>query len=143
MDANKKIRDLRKKLNYKQQDFADKIGVSRSVLSQIEINKLKPSLEIIANIAKVFNISVSYFFEHEDTEKQTEINNIPEVQEEQGKYNYTDCPTCHHLIVVNDVQKDVIQSLEKTISTQFQLIECLEKKIENYKKESIKHTKPN
>ena len=119
MDVNKKIRDLRKKLNYKQQDFADKVGVSRSVLSQIEINKLKPSIETIANIAKVFNIFVAYFFEYEDAEIQTENNKTSEVQEDREKYNYTDCPTCHHLIVVNDVQKDVINSLERTISTQF------------------------
>ncbi|GEM_PF-691015 len=143
MNVNKKIRDLRKKLNYKQKDFADKIGVSRSVLSQIEINKLKPSIEIIATIAKKFNISVTYFFEFGDAENYTLNNNSSEAQEEQASYNDILCPVCQHLLAVNDVQKDIIQSLEKTISTQFQLIECLEKKIENYQKESLKQTKPN
>ncbi len=128
MEINKKIRNLRKKLNYSQQKFSDKIEISRSVLSQIEINKLKPSVDIIARIAKEFNISISYFFEN-DLEL-TDQNDYPLVRETSEKYDNKNCPLCKQLKVVNDIQKDVIHSLEKTISTQFQLIELLEKRIE-------------
>ncbi len=133
MKINKKIRVLRKKLNYSQQQFADKIGVSRSVLSQIEINKLKPSTDIIAKISKEFNISVSYFFDPEVGEETKADYSI--LEDSYTKYGNTECPLCHQLLAVNDIQKDVINNLEKTISTQFQLIELLEKRIEVIRKQ--------
>ena len=134
MKVSKKIRDLRKQMNYSQQLFADRIGVSRSVLSQIEINKLKPSIDIIAKIAKEFNISISYFFDYEVNEESRNQQGI-RVDEPEENYNKEKCPVCSQLFVINDIQKDVIHSLEKTISTQFQLIELLEKKIDSLDKE--------
>ncbi len=137
MEVYKKIRNLRKQINYSQQMFADRIDVSRSVLSQIEINKLKPSIDIIAKIAKEFNIHISYFFEAEK-EPYTDLSssNTQELQEPVSEYNKGQCSSCNHLQVVNEIQQDVINSLEKTISTQFQLIELLEKKIEHINKET-------
>jgi len=129
MKVNQKIRDLRKQFGYSQQLFADKIGLSRSVLSQIEINKLKPSVDLIAKIAKEYNISVSYFFELETVDQINTESSL--AQEPPVKYDSTTCVFCKQLLVINNIQKDVIHSLEKTISTQFQLIELLEKKIEN------------
>lgn len=49
-----KIKKLREENNLTQQQFADKIGVSRSALSQIEIAKITPTLDVIEKIANNF-----------------------------------------------------------------------------------------
>lgn len=56
MNVNKRIKSIREHSNKTQQQFADAIGISRSNLSQIEIGKIQPTLEVIKQIVKVFNV---------------------------------------------------------------------------------------
>jgi transcriptional regulator with XRE-family HTH domain len=63
LDYAKKYRELRHQLGLSQAKFAIKSGTSRSIISQIEIGKLKPSLENIATVVKTFSLSYSYFFD--------------------------------------------------------------------------------
>ena len=60
-----KYKELRKNAGLSQEEFAIISGTSRSVISQIEIGKLKPSLENIAMLAKNLKIPYSYFFEED------------------------------------------------------------------------------
>ena len=52
-----------KKLN--QLDFADKIGIKQSPLSQMESGKILPSIETLSKIIRVFNISYSWLIDGE------------------------------------------------------------------------------
>lgn len=56
MNVNKRIKSIREHRNKTQQQFADAIGISRSNLSQIEIGKIQPTLEVIKQIVKAFNV---------------------------------------------------------------------------------------
>jgi transcriptional regulator with XRE-family HTH domain len=63
MDFASKIKALRIKYKLSQEEFADKIGVKRGSIGQIELGNAKPTLEMLPQIVKYFNISYEYFFE--------------------------------------------------------------------------------
>lgn len=65
MDLKQRIKSIRDDNNLTQQQFADAIGVSRSVVSQIEIGKIHPTLEVIKKIAKVYSIPYNYLLDEE------------------------------------------------------------------------------
>lgn len=54
---NKRLKQLRKKLNLTQMDFADKIGSSQNMLSGYELGRCKPSSVVINNICKTFGVN--------------------------------------------------------------------------------------
>lgn len=59
-DIGTKIMQLRKKKNLSQTDFAKAIGASRTMVGNYERNANAPSIEMIANIANVLEVSVDY-----------------------------------------------------------------------------------
>ena len=59
MDINNKIRKLRFELNLTQQEFADRIGISRPSLSNYEKGTRMPSMTVAQKICKEFNVSLS------------------------------------------------------------------------------------
>ena len=56
-----KIKNLRKSRKMTQEDFAERIGVSRSTLSCYEIGQRTPSLKTLQEIAQIFGIGLDYF----------------------------------------------------------------------------------
>jgi hypothetical protein len=64
IDYALKYKILRQALGISQAEFAIKTGTSRSIISQIEIGKLKPSL---ANTSREFNVPLPYFFRSGET----------------------------------------------------------------------------
>ena len=61
MNIGNKIKNLRKSRKMTQEDFAAKIGVSRSTLSCYEIGQRTPSLKTLQEIAEIFGIGLDYF----------------------------------------------------------------------------------
>ena len=59
----------RAKLNFTQQDLADKVGVSRQTINSIETERYIPSTVLALKISKVFAISVNEIFTLEEHEK--------------------------------------------------------------------------
>ncbi|MBT9156101.1 MAG: HTH-type transcriptional regulator PuuR [Firmicutes bacterium] len=57
-----KIRDLRKERKLTLQDLADAIGISVSMISQVERGLAHPSIATLWKIASAFGVSVVYFF---------------------------------------------------------------------------------
>jgi DNA-binding XRE family transcriptional regulator len=58
LDGANPIKVLREYRNMSQQKLADQVGISVPYLSQLETNKRKGSLEVLAAIAKELNISL-------------------------------------------------------------------------------------
>ena len=56
--VSKNIKYLRKTNNYTQEQFAEKIGIKRSLLGAYEEGRADPRLNNLLNIAKQFNVSV-------------------------------------------------------------------------------------
>lgn len=56
-----KLKTLRKSRKMTQQEFAEKIGVSRSTLSCYEIDQRTPTVKTLQLIADTFGIGLDYF----------------------------------------------------------------------------------
>ena len=58
-----KIRRVRERKGLTLKEIAGKAGVSESLISQIERNKISPSLDTLLTIVTVLNINIDYLFE--------------------------------------------------------------------------------
>lgn len=67
MTLGGKIREVRRANRLSQEEFATQLGISRSVLSQIEIDRIKPSVETIKKISTAFNVSLEYLIRAEES----------------------------------------------------------------------------
>lgn len=57
------LKEYRAKYNMKQEDLAEKVGVRRETIGNLENGKYNPSLKLAMDIAKVFGVSVEILFE--------------------------------------------------------------------------------
>ena len=60
LNIGERIIQLRKQQNLSQQELADKIGASRTIIGNYERNANTPSIEVLLKLAKVFNASVDF-----------------------------------------------------------------------------------
>lgn len=92
MTFGDKILAQRKKLNWSQQDLADKIGTHGAVVGKYERDEIKPSVEVAKKIADVMAVSLDYLTDESDSasslqDKQVlkriaEIERLPEKDKE-------------------------------------------------------------
>lgn len=59
---NNKIKELRAKYNYTQNDLAKKVNVRRETIVFLEKGKYNPSLNLAHNIAQVFKMRIEDIF---------------------------------------------------------------------------------
>lgn len=69
VQISNKLKEIRKDKNITLQELADKAGVTKGMLSQVENNRTIPSLTVFLNIIKSLEIDVNDFFK--------DINNLP------------------------------------------------------------------
>ncbi len=62
------IRKIRRNKKMTMQDLSDKVGVSKSLISQVERGEVLPSLTTLEKIANVLQIPITDFFEVESEE---------------------------------------------------------------------------
>jgi len=74
-DFGSRLREIRKRLNLKQKDFASAVGLAGSYLSEIESGKIKPGFDFFYKITSIFNIN-PLFLLHGKEPKFLEKNNI-------------------------------------------------------------------
>ncbi|MBQ8196681.1 MAG: helix-turn-helix transcriptional regulator [Clostridia bacterium] len=63
MDLQKKLKELRKTYGYTQQEFSDKLGISRVNYTRYETGKVRPDYETIIKIADFYDISLDELFD--------------------------------------------------------------------------------
>ena len=61
-----RIKELRKKGGYRQENLAEALGVSRQTIIAIENNKYNPTLELAMKMARKLNTTVEDLFELEE-----------------------------------------------------------------------------
>lgn len=57
---HERLVQLRKKRKLTQAELADRVGITRSALSQYEIGSRSPDYEIVQRIANFFDVSIDY-----------------------------------------------------------------------------------
>lgn len=65
---NEKIKKLRLSYNLSQVDIANRLGVSKQCVSNWENDNVQPSIEMLVNIAKLFNVSADYLLDLDEKE---------------------------------------------------------------------------
>ena len=63
---NNRVKELRKKKGYTQENLAEIIGVSRQTVNAIEKQKFDPSLNTAFKMAKLFELPIESIFLSED-----------------------------------------------------------------------------
>lgn len=72
-----RIKLLREEFNYTQQDLANKLESSKSVIGLYENETRKPSLEILVKLSEIFNCSIDYILGKSDIRNPEKSNNDP------------------------------------------------------------------
>lgn len=62
-----KVRELRKRKGFTQEQLAEVIGVSRQTINAIEKEKFDPSLPTAFKMSKLFELPIESFFLFEET----------------------------------------------------------------------------
>ena len=64
------LKNIRKKRNLNQQKVAMDLNISREALSYYENGKREPSLELLIQMSKYFNVSINYLITGEEFQKR-------------------------------------------------------------------------
>jgi transcriptional regulator with XRE-family HTH domain len=64
------LKNIRKKRNLNQQKVAMDLNISREALSYYENGKREPSLQLLVQISKYFNVSINYLITGEEFQKR-------------------------------------------------------------------------
>lgn len=82
MSPNSRIKELRLSLGLSQQAFADRLGVSRSYLKDIEIERCEPSFNFLRTLSGVYNTNLNWIttgdgeiYQNSDVAVTTEVCN--------------------------------------------------------------------
>lgn len=63
---NNRIREYRARFNMKQEELAEKVGVRRETIGNLEKGRYNPSLALAWHIARVFGVTIEEIFTVED-----------------------------------------------------------------------------
>lgn len=99
-----RIKSLREDLNLSQEELANKLNLSKGIISLYEQEKRKPSVEILVQMSEIFNVSIDYILGR---------TNIPNITSEPleiaaSTKNNVD------LSEVSDRDKEIIMNIIKT-----------------------------
>ena len=61
MQLHDKLRALRLSRYYTQQDIAEMLGVTRSTISNFEIGRRKPEIDVLEKLAEIYGVDLNYF----------------------------------------------------------------------------------
>lgn len=60
MDFGSRLKELRRQSGLTQQQLADRVGVTKSVISFYELRERSPSPEVLAKLSNVFHVSTDW-----------------------------------------------------------------------------------
>ena len=69
--VGKRIKELRKKLGYSQEEFADIADVHRTYIASLEVGKRNVSITVLHKIVLALNVSMKEFFDFEEVGENT------------------------------------------------------------------------
>ena len=81
VDVGKKLKNLRLQSGLTQKQLAERMGVTKSVISYYELDERCPSPEILVRLASIFHVSTDYLLGRENMK----VLNISELNEEEIK----------------------------------------------------------
>lgn len=86
MQLHEKLKALRIRKHFTQQDIADRLGVTRSTVSNFEIGRRKPEIDVLEKLAAIYGVDLNYF-----STQPVRVNDLIELVERAE--NIFNCPT--------------------------------------------------
>ena len=77
VDFGNKLKELRKQSGLTQQQIADRIGVTKSVISFYELKERSPSPEVLIKLSQIFHVSTDYLLGI-DKSKTVDVSGLDE-----------------------------------------------------------------
>ena len=87
MSIGLRIKELRNDLGLNQNDFAMKIGIKQSPLSQMEGGKILPSIETLSIIIREFNISYDWLIDGIGEKQKIQLNRSNKLTEKMTDFS--------------------------------------------------------
>lgn len=83
------IKGIRKYLQLSQEDFANRLGMTRSNLSQMEIGRNTPSVALLNDLANIFHIDIRIVFQMINSDENVFLSLLPQLSSDlnEGKEN--------------------------------------------------------
>ena len=140
MDKVLKIKGLLAEKKFTQQEFCDKIGISKPTLLNIFNNRSKVDIDMIERIAKVLEVPIGYFFS-EDKFGIIQNGTINLNGKNHGSINISDAK--HEISILeneNEKLKEIISGMKRELELKDQIIELMKesKNLKLMKNESKK-----
>ena len=101
IDVGEKIRNLRKIKKLSIATLSENTGLSIGLISQIERNKVVPSIKAMWKIAKGLDVNIGYFFE-EDTDKDVIVR-----KSDRKKIQTNDATKIYELLMPDLIDKNL------------------------------------
>lgn len=108
IELGKRVKQIRKQLNFSQREFGRELGLSGSFLSEIEYGKTKPGYDFFWNIHHKFNVDLYYllkgtgkpFIIPEDQKPKRKIFDGPDNETiEQMIRHFKEAPVVRHAVL--------------------------------------------
>jgi len=141
MSINKRIRKIREDYNLSQSEFAERIGVTRATVSQIEIGNQLPTIKMLPVISKKFNVNYEWIIDgdvinkdadrHQKTLPNSVVIDGAGKNDLSGSFNKTATGNCSHCEALENIiagKNDIIQALKDANTALKSRIASLEKK---------------
>lgn len=74
METGEIIKDIRTKAALTQHEFAERLSISRSALTQLEAGNTKPSFEVLRVLAEDFDLDTTRFFPRKKSGKRIQVD---------------------------------------------------------------------
>lgn len=89
MELHLIIKGIRKYLQLSQEDFANRLGMTRSNLSQMEIGRNTPSVALLNDLANIFHIDIRIVFQMINSDENVFLSLLPQLSSDlnEGKEN--------------------------------------------------------
>lgn len=85
VDLGKRLKKLRIERNLTQQQVAERIWVSKAMVSAYELSIRTPSFEVLIKLSKLFGVSTDYLLGLESDEKVTKTVNLEGLSDDQQR----------------------------------------------------------
>lgn len=82
MELHLIIKSIRKHTGLSQEDFANKLGMTRSNLSQMEIGRNTPSIALLNDIANIFHINIGVVFQMINSDEKDLPTLLPKLSDQ-------------------------------------------------------------
>lgn len=76
VNFGKRLKALRTKSGYTQKELAQKLGLTKSVISAYENDLRLPSLDILIALSRIFRVTTDYLLGVQKDEKQLDLSGL-------------------------------------------------------------------